>query len=81
MVCEKMERFGRHRSVIREIYEYGNARRAAVSASGVPEEVLADEINACAADVLGDVLLEENDAGSFEVIEDYRELLDEILNG
>lgn len=35
MVCEKMERLGRRRSVIREIYEYGNTRRAEIGAENV----------------------------------------------
>jgi len=41
---------------------------------GMPLEVLADEINACAVDLTGDILLEECDRG-FAVIEDYRQLL------
>ena len=40
----------------------------------MPLEVLADEINALAADLLGDILLEESDYG-FAVIEDYESLL------
>ena len=35
MVSEKMLRLGRHRSVIREIYEYGNKRRAQIGAKNV----------------------------------------------
>ena len=42
------------------------------------EEVLIDEINTLAADLFGDILLEESDAG-FAVIEDYREMLEALL--
>ena len=35
MVSEKMLQLGRHRSVIREIFEYGNMRRAQVGAENV----------------------------------------------
>ena len=35
MISEKMERLGRHRSVIREIFEYGNRRRAEIGAENV----------------------------------------------
>jgi len=54
-------------------------RGQAVRASGLPEEVLADEINAQAADLLGDILLEEGEDG-FAVIEEYRQTLEEILD-
>lgn len=54
-------------------------KRAAVQRAAVPEEVLADEINTIAADLLGDILLEESDCG-FDVIEDYRDTLIELLN-
>ena len=57
-----------------------SAKRTALEKSGVGEEVLADEINTLAADLLGDILLEESDNG-FAVIDDYRELLDGILRG
>ena len=50
------------------------AQKKAASAHGMPLEVLADEINALAADLLGDILLEESDYG-FAVIEDYESLL------
>ena len=36
-------------------------------------DALADEINDLAADILGDIILEENDGG-YTIIEDYREL-------
>ncbi len=35
MVSEKMEQLGNHRSVIREIFEYGNRRRAEIGAENV----------------------------------------------
>lgn len=51
--------------------------REAVLRAGLPEEVLADEINALAADLLGDILLEEADQG-FSVIEDYLDMAQTI---
>ncbi|MBR3893972.1 MAG: TerB N-terminal domain-containing protein [Clostridia bacterium] len=53
-------------------------QRAAASAAGVPLEVLVDEVNALAADLLGDILLEENGEG-YAVIEDYRETLAALI--
>ena len=58
--------------------EDGAGQRSAANGMGVPLEVLADEINALCADLYGDILLEESACG-FAVIEDYREILDEIL--
>jgi hypothetical protein len=43
------------------------------------ELVIADRINEIAADVIGDIIIEEGDAGAFEIIEDYRETLCEIF--
>ncbi len=54
-------------------------QRAAARAAGVPLEVLADEVNALAADLLGDILLEENGDG-YAVIEDYREMLEALTD-
>ena len=54
--------------------------RAAAQALGMPEEVLADEVNSLAADLLGDILLEEADAG-FAPIEDYLDTLRELIFG
>ncbi len=51
-------------------------RRIAAS-MGVACEVLADDINGLAAELLGDILLEETDGG-FSVIEDYRETVAEL---
>lgn len=59
--------------------ENAEEKRAAVREACVPEEVLADEINTLAADLLGDILLEEGDCG-FCVIEDYRDTLSELLS-
>ncbi len=53
-------------------------RRTAQNA-GLSPEVLADAINALAADEMGDILLEEDGAG-YCVIEDYREWLSELLS-
>lgn len=54
------------------------AMQAAAASLGKPVEVLADEINALAADLLDDILLEEGPVGP-AVIEDYRDLLDTLL--
>lgn len=59
--------------------EDGAGQRRAAEAAGTPPEVLADGVNALAFDIYGDILLEESDCG-FAVIDDYREILDEILN-
>jgi len=55
------------------------AQRAEAKAQGILSEVLADRINELAADAFGDVLLEETDGG-YAVIEDYAELLDQLIN-
>ncbi len=52
-------------------------RETAARAKKFPE-VLADEINTLAADLLGDVLIEE-DGTSFAVIEDYRDVAEALL--
>ncbi len=54
-------------------------QKAIAREKGLPEEVLVDEINTLAADLLGDILLEESDCG-FAVIEDYRDTLNDILS-
>ena len=56
----------------------GAGQRTAAKEAGALPEVLADEVNGIAADLFGDILLEECD-GAFAVIEDYREILEEIL--
>ena len=56
----------------------GVGQRNAARELGLPAEVVADRINALAADLLGDILLEESDSG-FAVIEDYREDLNALL--
>ena len=69
------EAFARYRPflcAVRDGDPAGQGREAAKC--GMPIEVLADEINALAADLTGDILLEECDRG-FAVIEDYRQLL------
>ena len=53
------------------------AQKQAAALLGKPLEVVADEINALAADLLGDILLEDSDCG-FAVIEDYEALLTEL---
>ena len=56
----------------------GTGQKNAARAANLPLEVLADEINGLAAEHMGDILLEEND-GIYGVIEDYREILAELL--
>lgn len=46
--------------------------------TGKPLDVLADEINTLAADLLEDILIEERD-GAYTVIEDYRDVLGDLL--
>ncbi len=53
-------------------------QKAFAKTRGVPVEVVADEINTLAADLLGDILLEE-DNGIFTVIEDYRSIAEDLL--
>ena len=52
-------------------------QRAACEKLRAPAEAIADEINELAADELGDVLLEEC-GGGYSVIEDYRELVENM---
>jgi len=54
-------------------------QRAAARAAGLPLEVLADEVNALAAELLGDILLEE-DGDGYAVIEDYRTTLESLTD-
>jgi predicted RNA-binding protein (virulence factor B family) len=42
-------------------------------------DVTADEINTLAAELLGDILLEEDESGAFVVIEDYLELAEGLF--
>lgn len=64
---------------LRAVYD-GDAvgQRNAAKEKGLPLEVLADEVNALAAEHMGDILLEESDDG-YAVIEDYRESLAELF--
>lgn len=54
------------------------AQKALARTAEKPLDVLADEINALAADLLGDVLIEECDGG-YAVIEDYRDVLSDLI--
>ncbi len=54
-------------------------QKNAARSANLPLEVLADEVNGLAAEHTGDILLEEND-GIYCVIEDYREILAELLD-
>lgn len=42
--------------------------------TGMPD-ALVDEINEIAADILGDIIIEEDDYGGYRVIEEYREVI------
>lgn len=53
-------------------------QRSEASALGRLPDAIADEINELAADAIGDVLLEECD-GIYSVIQDYREMIERIL--
>lgn len=57
----------------------GAARRNEISLLARSEMVIADKINEIAVDVIGDIVIEEGDAGGFEIIEDYRDTLCEIF--
>jgi hypothetical protein len=61
--------------------EAGDAtgQKAAARDLGKPAEVIADEINELAAEYAEDILLEENGA-AYAVIEDYRELLEQLIH-
>ena len=52
------------------------AQRSFARGRGEMIDSIADRINEIAADILGDVLLEENDEGGYTVIEDYRSLFE-----
>ena len=56
-----------------------SAQKDAARALGTLPDVAADEINTLAADLYGDILLTEAGDGSYEVIEDYRLVLEELL--
>lgn len=55
------------------------AQKDAARALGKLPDVAVDEINALAADLYGDILLTEGENGRYEVIEDYRPVLEELL--
>ncbi len=55
----------------------GAQQRRIAASMGTSCEVLADDINSLAAELLGDILLEETDGG-FSVIEDYRATVAEL---
>ncbi len=56
------------------------AQSNAARALQLPLEVLADEVNAIAVDLYGDILLEECEGG-YAVIEDYTDVLAHLLDG
>ena len=55
------------------------AKQRARAKLGRSELVIADRINEIAADVIGDIVIEEGATGGFEIIEDYREALCDIF--
>ena len=57
----------------------GAGQKNTARAANLPLEVLADEVNGLAAEHMGDILLEETD-GVYSVIEDYREILAELVD-
>ena len=75
----QMHVFAAYKSFLLAVHD-GNAagQTAAAREAGLPIEVLADEVNGLSADLMGDILLEE-DNGVFRVIEDYTDFLEEIL--
>ena len=52
----------------------GKQREIAKQLSEIPEAIV-DEINEIAVDILGDIIVEEDDEGGYRVIEEYREVL------
>lgn len=58
--------------------EDSSEQRTLAKTLGKPLEVLADKINSLAADLLEDILIEESEDG-YTVIEDYRDVLGELL--
>lgn len=71
------------RSALGEKYEFllaaleGDLKRQKEIAKGLSAmpEAIADEINEAAAELLGDIVLEEDEAGGYRVIEEYREVI------
>ena len=53
-------------------------QREKAAALGKPTDALADEINELAADMLGDIIIDDGDSG-YCIIEDYRELVEAML--
>ena len=53
-------------------------QKAFATAYGKPADVIADEINELAADLLGDILLEP-DGIAYTVLEDYRDMAEEMV--
>ncbi len=55
----------------------GNASKQALTAAGLGllSDALADEINDIAAEIMGDIILEDQ-GGYYTIIEDYREIFE-----
>ena len=77
---EETDGFAKYLPFLRAIYS-GDAlaQKDAARALGKLPDVAVDEINALAADLYGDILLTEGENGRYEVIEDYRPVLEELL--
>ena len=58
--------------------ESASRQKAFAAAYGKPTDVIADEINELAADLLGDILL-ETDGIVYTVLEDYRDMAEEMV--
>ena len=59
--------------------DFSNQKKFAAR-EGTMLEIVADEINSIAADILGDILIEE-DAEGYTAIEEYTEILEKIIKG
>ena len=80
---EKTEDRNDLRSALGDKYEFLTAalegdktkqNQVAKRLSGMPDAI-ADEINEIAAELLGDIILEEDDGDGYRVIEEYREVI------
>jgi len=77
LACIFGERFGFLMAVLSK---NGAEQRRRASELSSPPEALVDEINEIAADIMGDVLIEE-DGGGYKIIDEYRELVENMRDG
>ena len=79
--CESNESDGDLRSALGDLYEVALAIKnndielLNALTSGKMIDAVVDEINEISAEIIGDILLELNDNGGFEIIECYRDLI------